>query len=504
MKTDLKRQYSALGVEVTEHDRLELPEEAIGSFDELCVLTAVGDGTATDETADYEALSLLCRLAETVNPLQRGGRKLCCHLLLQTEAVLHLLQTTDLTEEVRQRLDIYPFTMDEVWSRQIRLDYGGVTLQSDNTVHLVVFGMGQMAERVSIHAALTAHFPNFTRDQKLRTRITLVSPDAEQCAQTWIERYRQLFDNSYYRIVEPVRTGEGNVVKSLHRPDYLARGWSHFVDVEWEFVVADIGNPLLREKLRQWALPGSNQLLTIVMAHQNTARNRSEAMLLPAEVCSRPATVYIYAPDDESRLSGTPGGNTMNFRVFGMTDSGYDVRLPLVEMAKTVNYVYAQCYADNEENWTGSLRYSVEIDDDKREALWQKLSAVKRMSNLYNALSIPVKLRSVGLNTDDWSCFYDLPEADIRLLAEVEHNRWSVEELILGWRPCTSDEERAVEKDIGEKEALKKRKVHYDLRPFADLRPDATGKPVALYDLCLCSCLPLIAKGQADECGTVG
>ena len=123
------------------------------------------------------------------------------------------------------------------------------------------------------------------------------------------------------------------------------------------------------------------------------------------------------------------------------------------------------------------------------------------MSNIYNAMTIGIKMRSMGFVEDDWEKFYDLSQEDIEMLAEVEHNRWSVEELILGWRPCTAEEERMVEADISQKEELKKRKIHYDLRPYDDLRPDATGKPVALYDLCLCSCLPLITKSFADEEG---
>ena len=124
----------------------------------------------------------------------------------------------------------------------------------------------------------------------------------------------------------------------------------------------------------------------------------------------------------------------------------------------------------------------------------KEVSGVKRMSNIYNAMTIGVKMRSMGFKEDDWDKFYDMSQEDIETLAEVEHNRWSVEELMLGWRPCTDQEQREVESDISMKEILKKRKIHYDLRAYNDLRPDSSGKPVQIYDRCLSACIPLIAK----------
>ena len=111
-------------------------------------------------------------------------------------------------------------------------------------------------------------------------------------------------------------------------------------------------------------------------------------------------------------------------------------------------------------------------------------------------------MRSIGLMADEWERFYDIPQQDIELLAQVEHNRWNVEELILGFRPCTDKEQKEIEADVAtQKSAYKARKIHYDLRAYNDLRPDGTGKSVKIYDLCLSACLPLIAKAFIDEEG---
>ena len=88
-------------------------------------------------------------------------------------------------------------------------------------------------------------------------------------------------------------------------------------------------------------------------------------------------------------------------------------------------------------------------------------------------------------------------------VAEVEHNRWSVEELILGFRPVTDEEQEILEKDITRKREFRDRFIHYDLRAYDDLRPDANGTDVRIYDKCISAAIPLIAgtfrKEASDE-----
>ena len=485
---DVSRQYEEAGWTVWRMGNAIAEDVAMGEFDEL-FLTA--DAEAYDPLkADHAVMALTATLADGVNPDKRQGKKVRCHLLLRTASALRMLQTSDWSEGMRQRVDIYPFSMDEVWSRSIRLDRTPITLQSEQHVHLVIVGMTDTAETVAINAAQVAHYPNYVRNHSLRTRITLIDEHATAKSKAFIRRYRHLFDNSYYRIIKPA---EPDAVKLFHRPEYEGRR-EDFVDVEWEFVEAAVNEASLQEKLALWANDELQQL-TIVMAHHDADRNAALALLLPGAVGRQGIPVHVWTPYPVSFL------HSPHIHPFGMLDSGYDVTLPLVELAKNVNHVYNRCYADNYEAWNGRLRYSVEIDRATRDSSWDKLSNVKRMSCICNAMTIGTKLRSIGLNEDEWDKFYDIPRQDIELLAQVEHNRWSLGVLILGWRPCTDEEQSIVDADITQKEAFKRRRIHYDLRAYDDLRTDDTGKPVTIYDLCLCSCLPLIAKAFADEKG---
>ena len=463
----LTQQYEAKGYCIEQRQDLANNSININDYDELCLLANAGE--------DDKTIALLADMAKKYDVDSHGGNRMICHLMLHSNHTLQMLHTCDLCDEVKNKIDVYPFTMEEVWSRSIVLDYEPITIQSEKHAHLVIFGMGELAEMVAIQAAHVAHYPNYVRNHSLRTRITMIDKDAGQKSESFIKKHQSLFDNSYYRVIKP---SEEKAVVKFHRPMFEGKR-EDFVDVEWEFVEAESWNPDVREKLQLWA-KDEKQLLTVVMADKDNSKNKSESILLPQELYQQSIPIYTYSQQC----------------------SGYDVTMPLVRMAKNVNYIYNQCYKDNVKDWKGFLRYSVEIDPKERELMWEKLSSVKRMSSICNAMTIPSKMRSIGLGEGDWDKFYDIPQQNIELLAQVEHNRWCVEELVLGFRPCTDEEQRIISSDVTtQKEAYKARKIHYDLRAYDDLRPDKTGRGVQVYDLCLSACLPLIAKAFSDEKG---
>jgi len=464
---NLIRQYEGNGYVIKHQQILSANDNCINDFDELCLLAEVGE--------DNKAVAMLELLATGYRVEDHGGKRLQCHLLVHENETLQMLHTCDLRDVVRRKIDVYPFTTDDEWSRSIVLDYEPITVRSEKHVHLVIFGMGRIAEMVAIQAAHVAHYPNYVRNHSLRTRITMIDAEAEQNCENIIMRHQHLFDNSYYRIVKP---SEEKAVVKFHKPMYEGLR-EDFVDVEWEFVEAESWDADVREKLQIWS-KDDKQLLTVVMADGKGEKNVAQALYLPNELDQHSIPIYIY--------------NEQNYL--------YDVNLSLVRMAKNVNYIYDRCYNENIEDWKGLLRFAVEIDKVERERSWAKLSNVKRMSSIYNAMTIPTKMRSIGLKEDDWDKFYDLTQQDIEILAQVEHNRWCVEELILGFRPCTDEEQEKIAIDVKtQKNVYKARRIHYDLRAYNDLRPDGTGKPVQVYDLCLSACLPLIVKAFSDEKG---
>ena len=501
---DLIRQYQARGFRVTcvpSHDI-----DGIGTelFDEVFLLADISH--PHPDEADYETVATAGILASRIPVPTLHKTKTVCHLMLLTPQMLHVLQTSDFCEAIRKKMDIYPFTMTGKWSESIRLDYQPIGYLSEKHVHLVIFGMNDISEMVALNATYMAHYPNYVRDHSLRTRITLIDKQVSAKSDAFTKRYQHLFDNSYYRLVIPSET---KAIVKFHKPMYEGKR-EDFVDIEWEFVEAEANDTAIREKLKKWAAD-TRQLLTVVMADENGCKNASDALLLPDNLFQNHIPVYVFSKS-YFRLDECP-----DIHGFGMLDRGYDITLPLVRMAKNINYIYDRCYEENYADGNASqekdlssydqflspvdsMRYAVEIDHDARERSWSRLSIVKRMSSICNAMTIATKMRSIGLDETEWDKFYDITQQDIELLAQVEHNRWCVEELILGFRPCNEEEQRKTEMDVKtHKKALKSQMIHYDLRAYNDLRPDETGKSSKVYDRCLCSCLPLIAKAFADE-----
>ena len=76
-----------------------------------------------------------------------------------------------------------------------------------------------------------------------------------------------------------------------------------------------------------------------------------------------------------------------------------------------------------------------------------------------------------GLRPDDTSHDQDaLSEAEIQTLAAVEHNRWNVEKLLMGFRRPKPEEDKYEYPDY--KDSLKNNKklfIHHDIRPYSDL-----------------------------------
>ena len=75
------------------------------------------------------------------------------------------------------------------------------------------------------------------------------------------------------------------------------------------------------------------------------------------------------------------------------------------------------------------------------------------------------------LDIDDESHDYDtLSDDEVKKLAIIEHNRWNVEKLLMGYRKPHKDEDKYEYQEFEGK--LKKNKdlfIHHDIRPFDKL-----------------------------------
>lgn len=536
---DINNQYEHRGATVTLAEHYSKTDYVLVDYTEIVILNAATDG-ASDAEADAQALALLGVLAsdrkQATGDNAIATRPLT-HVLLRCYSTLRMLLLTDLPEIVNKYLNVYPFTMADTWAKNLCVQLPGITMgkregalpygpyepldrqpidaPSQQTVHVVVCGFGEQAQSVAINVALTCHYPNYREDDALplRTRITIVGDNIGRQRDEFIAMYRHLFDNSYWRTIDVRRQKV-----DFHEPMYAGRR-KDFVDVEWEFVDAAPTDLYLSKRIEQWATDVGRQL-TLVVAGDDDEANMSLALSMPSVVYEQQIPILVSQRSDAlaSVLSQASNAGQQprfgNVHLFGMVDRGYDVRLPLLGMAKYLNYFYDCSYGD--------IGVPTVLPKADVEAAWQKeIQLDKRFSNVYNVMTISTKMRSLGHAHDDCDTFYALTQAEIEALARTEHNRWSVERLITGSRPCTDDELNAIainiQTIIGQRAAgthrdqwpadLKKsyrdgqKHAHYDLRAYDELSLDSSGKNAQTYDYDLTACIPLIVKSYHEDYG---
>lgn len=346
--------------------------------------------------------------------------------------------------------------------------------------HTIILAEAGAWESMAIQTALLSHYPEYENDPRLRTRIS-VPVASEMEVHDFAFKYQELLDNSYWRIVD--LRGEKPTTE-LHRPQYEGRR-KDFVDVEWEFIVGHLSHPILQEKIRRWAVD-PQQLLTIAIGYDDAGKSQEIAGRLGRRL---PPSVKIEVLDKNS------GAESERER-------------ELMEMARYLHYFYQASY---------QLKHvPTELPEDEVCKAWDDIKDEKmKLANIYNVMSIPVKMEILGHDRDDWDTFYALTAEEIEKLTAAEHNRWTTERLIQGMRPCTDQERKEIEEDLRlrlsdtgyakanpislKKRYKEERNAHFDLCAYSELGVDETGLPVTRYDRDLVAAIPLIVKTFNDR-----
>lgn len=371
-----------------------------------------------------------------------------------------------------------------IFPDSVEFDFRGpIRRDSDSRVAVVIDGKGVWADAWTRMCALVCHFPNYEPEKSRRTRITRTGIGRED-VDDFVYEHKELFDNCFWRIVD---LSERQVRVETFRPQYEGRR-GDFVDVEFEFVLGRFSNPVFQRKLRSREQNPALQL-SVLFCGPDSAANLSMARhtLDRHPVGAPPLQLLCLAPS-VSAADVPPGVLT-----FGDTE-GADARFDrLLAMARYLNYFYSASY---------SLSHiPAELPKAAVDEAWKEVKGRQMvLSNVFNIMTMASKMRTLGHSRDDWRGFYALTAAEIEEMTPVEHNRWSVERLLSGSRPCTDAERKEVLADLSLKKKYKnERNAHSDLVAFDELGVDATGLNVARYDSDLIAAIPLIVKSFADD-----
>ncbi|MBP5488721.1 MAG: hypothetical protein J6X77_04035, partial [Bacteroidales bacterium] len=108
-----------------------------------------------------------------------------------------------------------------------------------------------------------------------------------------------------------------------------------------------------------------------------------------------------------------------------------------------------------------------------------------KLSSIASAASIPLKLRAFGIEPTRASV--DSLSAEVLdSLSEVEHRRWMISVLLMGYSAAPSKER----KDRSRFKELKKNFIHLDIAPYSEIADEADKDTVIVKNI------PFIIGGE--------
>ena len=419
-------------------------------------------------------------------------------VLFENQTTFAAFQLTDLSEEWRKYIEFHPFNFYEGWAKKILvnrkygkgedlieylpLDREAVTYESDKHVHLVIIGMSRMGVALGVEAAHLLHFPNFCRDNSKKSIITFIDEIADEEMNFFYGRYRHYFEiasTCYYDM------SNDTISRKIIPPSRFSGKDADFLDIQFEFIKGRAENPIIQNQIKEW-VHNPDEILTIAVCLNYPPQSMAMGLYLPDDVYDNNIPVLV-RQETSSALLNMLNSKKKDDKIhkyshifpFGMLDNCYDLDKQSQRKGQIIHYVY------NYYDTYGSVPQACPNDVELKKR-WNTLPVSHQWSNLYSAFSIGPKLRSLQITGNN----IQLTDNQIALLSEVEHNRWNMEKLLLGYRKPTAEEEAIINSSKEKKKEYKeKRFVHPDIRPYDELSEGSKN-----YDKCITAGIPLVVN----------
>ena len=450
----------------------------------------------------HDAINIDCmeKLYMILNSHKKDGIPESITTVFEEQETYAALQVADLFNNIRSLgIEFTPYNFYVNWAKQMfvdccytdsdrsykypYLDGNGITSLDKRHVHLVIVGISNFGVTLGIEAAKMLHFPNFKKGENI-TRITFIDLNADKERNLFMTRYRHFFE-----IQSHLYEGERCPATKFEGEN------ADFLDVEFEFVKGDVYSQRVQELMARWATD-ENQLLSLIFAMRDSRHNMAIAMNLPDEVYEKAIPVFIRQNTSSKFLSilhmktNRPEkkiiveaneikelslkGRYANLYPFGMTDIVIDVDKQAQRMAEGINHIYTVC---KKKNWEIPQKNEViNCSWDEIHKKWIALEVAHQWSNLYSAYNIEYRIHAIKAMRNNNEPIKQITNEEAEIIANVEHNRWNVEKLLLGYRkPSESEDANAPVnyvngmKSGAMKEAHKALFIHSDIRPFSSL-----------------------------------
>lgn len=491
------------------------------SYKDICLESAaeifiVGKRSLPAHDAmNVECVNHICDYLKKVNAKELPSCITCVFEDLDTYAAF---KTSEIFNEVRDLgIEFVPYNFYSGWAKQVFVNQyyreknnpdvaiaypsvygGGIKPDDKKRVHLVFVGTSNFGVSFAMEAAHMLHFPNFDETTKQpKTLITFIEKNAETEMAQFVTRNRNFFEIQSYYYRDLTQDATANVEP---RHDLLIPSLSShdFLDVEFEFIKGDIYSHQMQEEISRWATD-EGQYLSIFLSMTDQRSNFMMGMNMPDEVYSHQVPVFIRqdradnfvtklrAADSQDFAYSTIAKGTLNTEQrkgryanlypFGMDDTAYCSDNRTFQQAKLINFLYST--ADYTHYKFTSLPELSAMDQGKiweaAEKGWHELPVALKWSNLYSTYNFPCKLASLrairGLAANDTSHDLDeITQAELDVLGHVEHNRWNVEKLLMGYRKPLPQEDKYESAEFAKPLSKNKKLfIHHDIRPFEEL-----------------------------------
>lgn len=467
--------YSAL--RDSEHDVTDLHLEYCTEIYVLGESTHGIDGETYHDALNMRCVNLIARELEKSranrdNDSGVNGKPVrkVCKVMFEYQTTSSVFQFSDLPEIVKDNLVFIPFSRYDSWARKVIVDNGcetggdyfeycpldsyGFLKDSPEFVHFVIVGMSKMGISMGVQALLQAHYPN---SKNARTRITFIDSNADREMAFFKGRYDNLFELVRTRYIDTTITSESQEKNSDYntkwydpmevegcRWKHLSKDGKNFLDVEVEFIKGAVESEGVRNCLKAMSAD-QNARLTIAVCLTCTHQAVAASLYLPMEVYKNPKLQEIWVYQQEAAdivLNLSNSGSDFRYRKlkpFGMLFGEYMNDRSLYLKAMLVNVAYAISDAEIQIEWPSDISDRNDKNGYAAREEWRKLSVDKKWSNKYFADSIWIKLRNAALANREVTDIATIFKNNEDVLAVCEHNRWNVQQLLLGYSPC--DEE---------------------------------------------------------------
>ena len=377
----------------------------------------------------------------------------------------------------------------------------GITPDDSRFVHLVFVGITNLSVAFAMEAAHLMHFPNFNEKTKQpKTRITFIDINADKEMPEFITRNRHFFEvQSYY--YKDLSTNTFSEAEEKPMTDTLSSEiQSHdFLDVEFEFIKGDIFASKVQHEISEW-INRHDRYLSIFLTMADQKKNFMMSMNMPEDVYDNEIPVFLRQDQSDNFVTNLRNTDAKPFRYsrmvdgkvvtkerqgryahlypFGMNETAFNANDLAIRKGKLLNDLYVSAdYSQYRFTDLDQLEAKpVEQIWAKADEEWKILPVALQWSNLYSTNSFQFKLASLramrGLDPDDNSRDTEpLTDNEIAALAHVEHNRWNVEKLLMGYRKPKDSEDKYTHSELKGQCAKDNKNlfIHYDIRPYDEL-----------------------------------